>query len=115
MLLAIMPFDVVHDHDCHEQTVSHTSEDEQDPCHVSIYHSERGDNNLCPHQEHLSTSTEECSLCKVVVPVFKNDAISSSQAFVSKPLIGVPVIPCVDELPGAYRSYFQGRAPPVSA
>jgi len=46
----------------HEAHVSHSIADEQDPCHISLYH--QSDGNGCHHKAHLSTG-KKCPLCHI--------------------------------------------------
>src|SRR5690606_16162784 len=85
MLLALIPFEIIHEHKCHHQTVGHTENDEADPCHVKIYHPEKNSIAPCAHDEHFSVADKECALCKVLLPVYKKEIICSTSSKVAAP------------------------------
>lgn len=51
--------EIIHSHDAH---VTHTTADEQDPCHISLYH--HADENGCHHKAHF-TAEKKCPLCHI--------------------------------------------------
>jgi hypothetical protein len=50
----------------HSNLVTHTADQEKDPCHLSVYHYDGS--NGCSHKEHLSVN-EKCDLCQPFIHV----------------------------------------------
>jgi hypothetical protein len=113
MLLSLLPIELLHEHHSHHDTISHTAEDEADPCHVSIYHPEKKDLQTCVHHEHLRKKDDVCELCKVVFPVLKKEvAVAVKMHSLSAPVIKSSALQAPD-LTGDFPGCYNGRAPPA--
>lgn len=66
-LIGNAPVEVVHQFfHAHDVGVNHTEEQENDPCHRTIYHAEKQDG--CVHKSHF-TKVEKCKHCHVIIHV----------------------------------------------
>ena len=72
-VVAHIEFDAVH-HLLHEEVhITHTVVDEQDPCHLAVYH--HAEEKGCHHKAHVSAS-KKCPLCHFNVV---NDTLATSR------------------------------------
>jgi len=60
----------------HQTLISHSADQEKDPCHRAIYHFEK--ENICKHNSHVATK-EKCDQCYIF--------FHSDQMFVRNPAI----------------------------
>jgi hypothetical protein len=58
----------------HGSSITHSSEQENDPCHRTIYHDDKSYG--CEHRSHL-TRVEKCVLCHIIV---SNDTVVVSDS-----------------------------------
>jgi hypothetical protein len=95
----------IHANDAH---VSHSADQEKDPCHNTIYHVGKKDN--CHHDTHL-VKLAKCSLCDLII---HSDHVAivnqSSESVQSYFLINEHVLP---GLPHHIALQLPSRAPPV--
>lgn len=103
-------FEAIH-HELHgeEAHVTHTAADEQDACHVAIYHysSESG----CHHKAHI-TSEKKCPLCHLFNSV---DKVVSQTTLSEKPFLKQESITwhsCIAAVANILHT--PSRAPPVA-
>jgi hypothetical protein len=60
------------------EEISHSIQEEQDPCHRTIYHDSKSEG--CDHETHI-TAVKNCPLCHVVP--FNEQHLSTSNSFIS--------------------------------
>src|SRR5688500_9084789 len=60
------------------EDISHSIQEEQDPCHRTIYHDSKSEG--CEHETHI-TAVKNCPLCHVVP--FNEQHLSISNSFIS--------------------------------
>ena len=103
-------FDAIH-HELHDHSdhITHTVTDEQDPCHIALYHhSEKG----CGHKAHL-TVEKKCPLCHVHSSNEK--ILTAGLTFIQTPVSNKfqPEITVSAIVTRAY--HLPSRAPPAAA
>jgi hypothetical protein len=95
-------------HKEHQQSVLHSPQQEEDPCHRNLFHHEE---NTCEHKTHISNA-ERCSLCEWVIE--KEEWIASND-----PVVTIRVIAVMNSVPLNLQEtdlsiHLCSRAPPVS-
>ena len=93
----------------HANGVLHSSEEEKDPCHRSIYHSdvEHG----CHHDSHLIVS-DKCKMCDLI---FHRDYVFSPSAFFLKEEFSTQHFTAYKESIERYWAVISSsRAPPIT-
>ena len=71
--------DLVHPLIHHQEYTTHTAADEQDPCHLEIYHGVK--ESSANHHTHLSTANDKCWLCDIV---FHHDVLRAEKQVITK-------------------------------
>ena len=64
LLATVLPFNLLHHHE--EEAVCDLKNPvlENDPCHISIYHSNDAKSHACNHETHIQNNQVECNFCK---------------------------------------------------
>jgi hypothetical protein len=92
-----------------ENAEIHSAENEENPCHISIYHKDIQDG--CDHPTHVTKNTK-CSFCDTQLHT-THLAIEggASSTFISYPIHWAAESSNSSD---SFISYIQGRAPPVA-
>ena len=93
----------------HERFLAHSTEEENDPCHRSIYHFEK--NNACKHQSHFSKN-EKCGQCHLLCHTDQIIVRSAYTLFV-KAVFTIKVVLVFPHLEEIFL-YHPSRAPPLT-
>lgn len=93
----------------HSQTIAHTQEQEQDPCHITLFHQER--TGGCEHTTHI-VEIDNCTLCDHSLPALLAllpEVLSTPTQYTNHTVTEV-----LSTSKEAVTLYTSGRAPPRS-
>lgn len=92
------------------EVVSHSAEQEEDPCHRALYHHDA--DHGCQHHAHV-TASEKCDVCDLILHV---ECIYPATAIYSASKVsGIEFCYVIDDFHTAEHFGFPARAPPFVA
>jgi hypothetical protein len=94
--------------DSHDHLVSHSAEQEKDPCHRSVYHLDM--ETGCGHHSHIVT-TDKCELCDLIV--HSDEILLSTFENSSTPFFTIDFMFCSSNIERNSQSLLSSRAPPT--
>ena len=99
--------EVLHSFTHHDYFVTHSAEEEKDPCHLSIYHPETAQG--CDHDAHLTVS-DKCQVCDLVY--HSDPTVLPNVSFATHEFLSVHFDAYVVNLGGYCAVISSSRAPP---